>query len=73
MAPEIERTTIYLDKSLKRLLKQAAKARDVTEAEIIREALAAHLRAARIGSRSATRRFNAHNRPPRGSASTRLG
>ena len=44
----VERTTIYLDKTLKRLLKQAAKTRNVAEAEIIREALTKHLRERRL-------------------------
>jgi hypothetical protein len=41
----VERTTVYLDAATKRLLKAAAQRRGVTEAQIIREALAEHLSA----------------------------
>lgn len=46
---DMQRTTIYLDKALKRRLKQMAKARRMTEAQIIREALARHLAMERSG------------------------
>jgi hypothetical protein len=45
----MQRTTIYLDSETRRLLKAAAAQRRVSEAEIIREALRAHLRARRRG------------------------
>jgi hypothetical protein len=41
----MERTTLYLDAAAKRLLKAAARRRGVAEAVIVREALAAYLKA----------------------------
>lgn len=46
----VERTTVYLDEATKKLLKAAARRRHITEAEIIREALALHLRPRRQGN-----------------------
>ena len=39
----MERTTVYLDTALKRKLKEAAARRGVSEASLLREALAAYL------------------------------
>lgn len=39
----MDRTTVYLDASLKRALKEAARRRGVSEAKLLREALRAYL------------------------------